>query len=318
MSKPKSVLVTGARGYIGELVVKALATDPGEIETIVAMDVQATKPSERLPGVEYERADIRSPSVETIIGKYGVDTVVHLVALVTRGHTREFAHDVEVNGTRNLIDACVAKGVKKLINTSSGAAYGYYADNAPALTEDCPIRGNEEFPYAHHKRLIEEMLANAKQEHPELEQLLFRPGTVLGAHTDNQITNLFDQRAILGVKGSATPFVFIWDQDVVACILEGIRESRTGVFNMAGDGVMTMREIAQRLGKPYVAVPPGLLGRALALLKLLGLTDYGPEQIRFLQYRPVLSNERLKTAFDHQLQRTSRETFELFCAARDL
>ena len=315
MKTPKSVLVTGSRGYIGELVVKALANNRQGLETIVAMDVQATEESERQPGVKYVRGDIRAPSVKNIIADHQIDTVVHLVALVTRGHSREFAHDVEVNGTRNLIDACLAQGVHKLIITSSGAAYGYFADNAAALTEDCPIRGNEEFPYAHHKRLIEDMLAATRSQHPELELLVFRPGTVLGANTQNQITNLFQQRAILGVKGSATPFVFIWDEDVVALIVEGIHCDRTGTYNMAGDGVMTMREIAQRLGKPYVAVAPSLLTRALGFLKRHGLTEYGPEQIRFLQYRPVLSNQRLKDAFDHKLQRTTRETFELYCTA---
>ena len=318
MKTPKSVLITGSRGYIGDLVIKALAKDRRGLETIIAMDVQPTEASERLTGVEYVRGDIRAASVKNIIADHGVDTVVHLVALVTRGHSCDFAHDVEVNGTKNLLEACLAQGVRKLITTSSGAAYGYYADNAAALTEDCPIRGNEEFPYARHKRLIEEMLAKARREHPELEQLVFRPGTVLGTTTQNQITNLFDQRAILGVKGSATPFVFIWDEDVVACILEGICSDRTGIYNMAGDGVMTMREIAQRLGKPYVAVPPTLLTRALRFLKRHGLTEYGPEQMRFLQYRPVLANQALKDAFDHKLQRTTRETFELYCAARGL
>jgi UDP-glucose 4-epimerase len=65
-----------------------------------------------------------------------------------------------VGGTRNVLDACVAHGVKHLIVSSSGAAYGYHADNPAWLTETHPLRGNPAFAYSDHKRQVEEMLAH--------------------------------------------------------------------------------------------------------------------------------------------------------------
>ncbi len=47
-------------------------------------------------------------------------------------------------GTRNVIDACVRAQCRKLIVTSSGAAYGYHADNPAWLDEDAALRGNDE------------------------------------------------------------------------------------------------------------------------------------------------------------------------------
>src|SRR5690606_16947140 len=105
-------------------------------------------------------------------------------------------------------------GVSRLVVTSSGAAYGYHADNKVPLTEDCPLRGNEEFAYSHHKRLVEEMLAKARGEHPLLEQVVLRVGTVLGPGLDNQITALFRKKRLLAVAGSESPFVFIWVDDL--------------------------------------------------------------------------------------------------------
>ena len=55
------------------------------------------------------------------------------------------------------------------------------------------MRGNAEFAYSHHKRLIEEMLAKARTEHPELKQLIFRPGTVLGETVHSPVTDLFER-----------------------------------------------------------------------------------------------------------------------------
>ena len=51
---------------------------------------------------------------------------------------------------------------------------------------------------------------------------------------------------------------------------------------------------------------------ALAVLKILGKTQYGPEQVDFIRYRPVLSNERLKTVFRYKPKKTSEEVFD-FC-----
>ncbi len=67
--------------------------------------------------------------------------------------------------------------MRQIIVTSSGAAYGYHADNPEWLTEDDPVRGNEAFAYSHHKRLVEEMLAVCRTQHPELRQVVLRVGT---------------------------------------------------------------------------------------------------------------------------------------------
>jgi UDP-glucose 4-epimerase len=223
---------------------------------------------------------------------------------------------VDVLGTENVLAACSAAGVRKLIYTSSGAAYGYHADNPAWLDEQDPIRGNAEFAYAHHKRLVEEMLARHRQAHPALEQLIFRPGVILGATTRNQITNLFDQPRITGLKGAASPFVIIWDQDVVGAILQGIFQGGGGIYNLAGDGTLTLAEIAALLGKPYRELPVWLVSAGLWLGKRLRLTQYGPEQVSFLRYRPVLSNRRLKEEFGYHPRKSTREAFAYYLLQR--
>ena len=125
-------------------------------------------------------------------------------------------------------------GSAKIIVSSSGAAYGYHPDNPAWIGEDQPIRGNQVFAYAWHKRLVEEMLARWRTEHPELKQVVFRIGTILGATVKNQITDLFEKPRPIAILGSDSPFVFIWDQDVVGCILHAVSSGKTGIFNVAG------------------------------------------------------------------------------------
>ncbi len=312
------VLVTGAGGYLGSQVVAALAQDAGDSapELVVAHDIRP--PAGRLPGVTYEQADIRSPDIGRLIAQHRIDTVVHLASIVTpgRGSGREFEYDVDVNGTRNVLQACVANGVRRIVVSSSGAAYGYHADNAAWLTEDMPVRGNEVFAYSHHKRLVEEMLAEYRLRHPQLEQVVLRIGTILGTTVHNQITDLFEKPSLLAIAGSDSPFVFIWDQDVVAIIVRAVQGAAAGIFNVAGDGALTIHEIAARLGKRCLVLPAWLLKGALAVLKPLGLTQYGPEQLDFLRYRPVLLNTRLKTVFGYVPRYTSSEVFEIYRRSR--
>jgi UDP-glucose 4-epimerase len=215
-----------------------------------------------------------------------------------------------------VLEACLGAGVRKLVYTSSGAAYGYHADNPEWIDEDAPLRGNPEFAYSDHKRQVEELLARWRAEHPELLQLVFRPGTILGARARNQITNLFEKPLVMGLAGAASPFVLVWDEDVVGAILRGVHEGGTGIFNLAGDGTLGLREMAARLRKPYVALPAALVAAALWLGQRLSLTQYGPEQVGFLRHRPVLSNRRLKEEFGYVPRKTTREVFELFAEAR--
>jgi UDP-glucose 4-epimerase len=319
MSARRNVLITGAAGYVGRQVVAALAawSDPERPGAIVATDVRQTPAAERLDGVTYLTQDICSPELEPTLRQHAIDIVVHLAAIVTPqpGQGRALQYKVDVKGTHNVLRACVAAGVRKLIVTSSGAAYGYNADNANYLDEGCALRGDRVFAYAHHKRIVERLLALYRRQRPELQQLVFRVGTILGASVHNQITALFEKRVVLGLRGVSTPFVFVWDGDVVKCIEEGIRSDKTGVYNLAGDGAVTLREIAARLGKLYVELPEGLITTALAALQRLGRSQYGPEQVGFLKHRPVLLNRRLKQEFGYRPRYTSREVFELYQGA---
>jgi UDP-glucose 4-epimerase len=240
--------------------------------------------------------------------------VVHLAAIVTPGpkSNREFEYSVDVLGTRNVLEACVASGVRRIVVTSSGAAYGYHADSPAWLTEDAPVRGNEAFAYSYHKRLVEEMLAEYRRAQPALEQVVLRVGTILGETTRNQITALFERPRLLAIQGSASPFVFIWDRDVVGAIEHAVFGGPAGIYNVAGDGALSIQEIAARLGKRCITLPAGLLRAVLAVLHPLGVSRYGPEQVDFLRYRPVLDNRRLKEVFGYVPRLTSAEVFDLY------
>lgn len=306
------VLVTGASGAVGTALLDELANSD---LTVIATDVSA--PATLPANAHFKRLDVRGDDPDRVIAAERPDVVIHLASIVTPS-TRDFAYAVDVTGSRNVIAACRAHGVKRLVVTSSGAAYGYHPDNPVPLCESDALRGNVEFPYSDHKRQVEDLLAAARREAPGLEQVVLRVGTVLGPGLENQITALFHRPRLLALRGSDSPFVFIWTRDLARILKRAVSDGPPGIYNVAGDGALGMGDLARELRKPLLRLPAWLVKLALAISHPLRLSRYGPEQVRFLQYRPVLDNSALKSTFGYRPELSSAEVFALWKKAAGL
>lgn len=300
-----NILITGCEGYLGQRLCLALTPE----HTVVGLDIREQAKS---GDYQYYTMDIRAAELETVMKQHQISHVVHLASILQPSDNPDRDYDIDVNGSANVLQACVNAAVQHITVTSSGAAYGYYADNPAWLVETDPLRGHPRFSYSEHKRQIEQLLASYRQRYPQLQQLVLRPGTVLGEHTNNGITELFNRPRLLAINGSDSPFVFIWDEDLVAIVLKGVRSSTAGIYNVAGDGAVSVKELAARMHKPLLQLPAWLLRTALWVGSRLGISRYGPEQVDFLRYRPVLSNQALKQQFGYQPRKTSAEVFNFY------
>lgn len=305
--KSKNILITGGSGYIGYQLGKKLQENPQY--NVIGMDIRNDLHD---PSFKIVKMDIRDSGLTEFLAQNHITHVIHLASIVSPGIDEQLEYDIDVNGTANVIQACRDNQVQQLTVTSSGAAYGYYADNPDWLSESDPIRGNDSFSYSKHKRLVEELLAQFSAEQSKTKVLIMRPCTVLGNTTNNKITSLFERKRLLAVGGSDSPFVFIWDQDVVNALEYGVVNDKKGTFNLAGDGQLTVVDLAKITHKSILRIPAAVIRCILWCGKTLGLSQTGPEQVKFLQYRPVLSNEKLKKEFGYIPEKSSEQAFLVY------
>jgi UDP-glucose 4-epimerase len=313
-----TVAITGAAGYIARQLIasldnqkwcqKILGTD------IVEAGVQSAK-------LEFYNHDIRDPSLFDLWKNQQIDTLVHLAFIVDPIHDEKRMYDVNVNGTRNVLNICERLNIPHLIVASSGTAYGAWPDNPPALKEDDPIRlFPPKFSYAHHKGLIEQYCAEFMEKHPEIIFNIVRPCVVYGPNTNNYLARFLKNLPIVFLPDGRDPDLqFVHEKDVAELFLLLIEKKIPGAFNVAGDGVVKISEAAAMIGKRTQKIPRRLYSALIWLLWHLRIkTVEAPAGIvAYSSYSWVLDTTRAKTKLGWKPRYTSRQTLRIMLETHD-
>ncbi len=312
--------VTGPTGEIGISAVTALERDPA-VERITGMARRPFDPS--MHGwvkTTYQQGDILDrEAVEALVAD--ADVVVHL-AFVIMGSREESAR-VNLAGTRNVFEATVAaERPRRLVYTSSVAAYGYHSDNPVPLTEDIPPRGSPEHYYSEQKAACEKMLAQVT-EGSSLEVFILRPCIVAGPQAPaladtmpwNQLPSIVRMATeavpILKpvVPDPGIPLQLVHHDDVAAAIaLAAAAPAPPGAYNIAADGVVSVSEVARALGGRPVRVPAAAASAASAAISRLPFVPSALEWLHVTRTSVVMDTTRAKRDLGWQPTYTSAET----------
>jgi UDP-glucose 4-epimerase len=273
------VAVTGPTGDIGIATLKALDASEA-VGEVVGMARRPFDPADHglSKKIRYVRGDVLDRAAVDSAVK-GADVVIHL-AFIIFGDPDD-AQPINVEGSRNVFEAAVAAGVKRLVYTSSVAAYGFHDDNPQPLTEDVSPRGTAGFYYSAHKAELEELLheivASANGNAPET--YVFRPCIVAGpdaitfVETMVAMLPLYGQLPLVRRFFGEVPFLApvlpdpgvefqLVHQDDVAAALVAAAEGKgePGAYNLAAPDTLNVGHLAHALGWWTVPLPSGLIG----------------------------------------------------------
>jgi UDP-glucose 4-epimerase len=302
-------VITGGTGYIGTRLVDHLSRRE-DTERIVICDLNP--PRGYKPKTEFHRLDVRDrDGVRQVLEQARADALVHLAFILDPIHDEHLMYDVDVNGTHNVLEAAGAAGTQQVLVTSSAVAYGAFPDNPEPLTEEDPVRGVASFSYARDKTESDRICQLWAAKYPDRTMTIVRPSIVFGPSVDNYLVRLWTDAPFQVDAGNADRHIqFVHEDDVVEALISLLHGRHAGAYNVAGDGLMTLRETWDLIGATVRKMPLWLyraLGRVFWRLRI---SEAPPGQIEFAIHPWVVSNEKLKST-GWTPRHTGRETFEI-------
>jgi nucleoside-diphosphate-sugar epimerase len=288
------VLVAGATGVIGRQLVPVLSSAGHEV---IAVSRSRARTGDQ-PGVHPVAADILDRAgIARVVRDQSPDAIVHIATAIPEeinpkkiGEDFATTNRLRTEGTRNLLDAAAAVGVRRFI--AEGLAYAYDPNGNTPATEDVPFWPNppKEFaPVLAALRELEERTAEANG-------LVLRFGHLYGPGSAFADDGSFVRQVRAGkvplVGGGTSTFSFTHAYDAATAIRAAVEGFAVGALNIVDDEPVKMNVwlpvLAQRLGARKPKSAPAMIAK-------LAVGDWG---VAFMTQLRGAENINAKRALD--------------------
>ena len=337
---PKVVAVTGASGYIGTRLLMQLETNPN-IGKIVAFDqrplpypihnisfyqrdILSANLRESLRRNEEDAGELvpwnDSDSIAPLLRLHGVNTLVHLACAYS--HTdvyQDWAHEAREN--LQLLEwvhkACVAAQVNHEVFLSSHRVYGTHAGNPVPVNESAPLLGDPRDKLGYACFEADEVFRGYMGEQAKVAGesrvaiTILRACPVLGYSDDHfRAEHVFPSR-FLGT-GANPPFQFLHEVDLARLLEQVIQHGYEGIYNVAGEGVVFLDELAEITRRKLTQLPYFLAYPAARVSARMGKGGLGNWNLNTSRYPIIMSTGKIKQTLNYRFDYTSMEALNAF------
>lgn len=269
----KRVIVAGANGYLANSLIRRLGDDP-EVENIVAMDIRLDLPlkillanSHLFRKLTFVHCDVRDRAKLDEIFKEGKFTVVyHLIWVFDPTHDFQFEYDVDVEGTKNILDIAKKYEVETIVYVGSTTAYINKNNTEDPIkeTDEEKVIGTPDYWYSYLKAMVDKFYRSRMNDFSSA--ILIRGSIVLGPHTKNIVSQMASLPVMPRVAGYDPLMQFCSEYDMTEVLYQSLNKKGHWVVNVTGDGTLRYSEIAKVLGKKCLPLPAWLLYPLLGLV----------------------------------------------------
>ena len=293
------VVIVGGSGNAGTALLRRLRQEP---------DVEVVGVSRRVPpadGTEWHSCDIGAADAESRLAAVfaGADAVVQLAWQIQPSHDRKQLFRTNVLGTRNVVSAALAAGVRSVVVASSVGAYAPGPKDA-YVTEEWPATGIVESSYSTHKALVEKMLDDVERDRPELRVVRLRPGLIFQRSAGTEIGRYFAGPLLPArlLKAQRIPVVpahpslrvqAVHADDVADAYAKALLSDVRGAFNVAAAPVLDTTLAARLFRGIPLPVPAVLLNAAADLSWRLRLQPVDAGWVQMGLKAPLMSCDRI-------------------------
>jgi UDP-glucose 4-epimerase len=261
--KPGStILVTGAAGGLSSVVIDQLA----ESYRLVGVDPRPMPYGRNFPGKFYQ-VDYMHRRMTEIFRRHEFAALLHLGRVAATSESSAIRrYNVNVLGTRNLLHLARAYGVGRVIVFSTFHVYGAHQHNHLHIAEDEPLRASPIFPELSDAIELDNYARTFSLQYPEVKTLVVRPVNVVGARIRNEISRLLRSDYVPTLLGYDPMLQFIHEADVARALSLALESSKSGVYNLAGEGLVSYSKSIELAGGKPVPIPHFLVYPVLGAL----------------------------------------------------
>jgi UDP-glucose 4-epimerase len=296
------LLITGITGGQGRLVAKRVAGD----YNVVGVDVVPWQGRPR--EVALHVTDLRSKKLEDVFRRERPAAVVHLAFVRHFRSDPAERHDVNVVGTKRLLELCAKYGVKHLAILSSSYVYGALPENPYYMEEETALSVSRHYPDIRDLAEVDTLCTAFLWKYPEIATAILRPVNTLGYYVHSAIGVYLKLRYVPTVLGFNPMMQFVHEEDVAEAIARTLETSARGVFNVVGPGAVPLKVAIRETGGQPLPLPETLARGTFGRLFRYGLYPFPPDAVDFVKYPCTIDGRRFQAATGFKPLFTLEET----------
>lgn len=290
-SEIKNILIIGAAGGLAQITSRLLLQANPNYK-IVGVDMRDTSKLPEQNGIIYKRMKYNRGNFENLFRDYQFDMVYHLGRLSHSSNSQESIArrlDLSVMGTSRILDLALKFNVKKMVILSTHHVYGAFPDNSVFIPEEAPLRASIKYPELRDVVEMDQICTNWMWKNQKtISTIVLRPCNIIGSQINNTMSKyLLNPYSPYPIDFNPK-FQFIHEFDMANVLLHCVEKVPMGIFNVATDEFMSIREAFKTVGGKGIPFPM-TIGSFLA--KAFGIPSY---LIDYLCYSCLIDNSELK------------------------
>lgn len=308
----RRILVTGVSRFLGLRLAQELA-DADEVGTLVGVDLD--EPPISIPGLEFVRADIRSPLIARVLEATKVDTLVHTNISSSPqflGGRSQMKENNVIGSMQLLAAAQRATRLKKVVMRSSTAIYGSGPAEPSLLPEDHAASQVELSGYGKDCAEAETYARDFGRRRPDVDLVILRTQPVIGPTVRTSMTDYLSLPVIPTALGFDPRLQFLHESDAIHALRRSVFRNCRGIFNVAADGVVYLSQAIRLLGRFELPLLLPLAQSAASLLRRFETVDFPLDQLRLIVYGRVVDTRRAKESFGFAPKLSTQQTIKDF------
>lgn len=289
------VLITGASGGLAEIVAEVLQ-DKYEL---VGVDPRPMPDGREFPGKFYQ-IDYRQRKMADLFRTHEFESVVHLGRVPAAARLRKTQRfNLNVLGTRSLLDLALKYKVKSCIVLSTFHVYGAHQHNHLYISEEDPLLASQTYSEIVDAVELDNVSVAFSLRNPKVRTVVLRPTNIIGKRIMNQISIYLRGNVCPTLLGYDPMWQFIDENDMANAILLALEGKKSGIYNVTGEGVVALSHAIRLSGGNPFPVPGFLSGAAIAGMRFAGV-NFPRHLVDFFKYPVVISDKNFRKDFGYE------------------